>query len=363
MVRRFLTEKSPASEVRRLMATEAGYDPAVWAQLGRLGLAGLIIPEKYGGAGCGPVEQLIVCEEMGAALLCAPYLASAVLAAGALLASGDAAAQEDLLPGMASGETIATLAVPEDDGSWAPDDFGVTARRSGDRYLLDGRKSFVLDGMVADLVLVAASSDDGPALFAVGGGAPGLSGQAMQTLDMTRKQAVLTFSGTPGRPVSQPGAAAEIVAQAVRGGMLALAAEQVGGAQRCLDMAVAHAKVRHQFGRAIGSFQAIKHMCADMLLEVESARSAAYRAAWAAADGAADLPLVASLAKARCSEAYFQVAASNIQVHGGIGFTWEHDAHLYYRRAKSAEVMLGTPASHREVVAGLLLKDTAGQGS
>ena len=365
MVRRFLAEKSPVSEVRRLMATEAGYDPAVWAQLGQLGLAGLIIPEKYGGAGCGPVEQLIACEEMGAALLCAPYLASAVLATWALLASGDAVAQADLLPGIASGETIATLAVPEDDGSWAPDEFRVTARRSGDRYLLDGRKSFVLDGMIADLILVAASSDDGPALFAVGGpgdgSAAGLSRQAMQTLDMTRKQAVLTFSGTPGRLAGQPGAAAEIVAQAIRGGVLALAAEQVGGAQRCLDMAVAYAKVRHQFGRAIGSFQAIKHMCADMLLEVESARSAAYRAAWAAADGAADLPLFASLAKAYCSEAYFHVAASNIQVHGGIGFTWEHDAHLYYRRAKSAEVMLGTPASHREVVAGLLLKDAAGQ--
>jgi alkylation response protein AidB-like acyl-CoA dehydrogenase len=331
MVRRFLAEKSPVSEVRRLMATEAGYDPAVWAQLGQLGLAGLTIPEKYGGAGCGPVEQLIVCEEMGAAL-----------------------------PPMASGETIATLAVPEDDGSWAPDQFRVTARRSGDRYLLDGRKSFVLDGMIADLILVAASSDDGPAVFAVDGDALGLSRQAMQTLDMTRKQAVLTFSGTPGRLVGQPGAAAEIVVQAVRGGVLALAAEQVGGAQRCLDMAVAYAKVRHQFGRAIGSFQAIKHMCADMLLEVESARSAAYRAAWAAADGAADVPLIASLAKAYCSEAYFHVAASNIQVHGGIGFTWEHDAHLYYRRAKSAEVMLGTPASHREVVAGLLLKDAAG---
>jgi len=367
LVRRFLAEKSPVGEVRRLMATEAGYDPAVWAQLGQLGFAGLTIPEKYGGAGCGPVEQLIVCEEMGAALLCAPYLASAVLAAGALLASGDTAAQADLLPGMASGETIATLAVPEDDGSWTPDEFRVTARRSGDRYLLDGRKSFVLDGMIADLILVAALSDDGPALFAVGGPgdgpgdgrALGLSSQAMQTLDMTRKQAVLTFTGTPGRLVGQPGAAAAIVAQAVRGGVLALAAEQVGGAQRCLDMAVAYAKVRYQFGRAIGSFQAIKHLCADMLLEVESARSAAYHAAWAAADGAADLPLAASLAKALCSEAYFRVAASNIQVHGGIGFTWEHDAHLYYRRAQSAEVLLGTPASHREVAAGLLLKDAA----
>jgi alkylation response protein AidB-like acyl-CoA dehydrogenase len=360
MVRRFLADKSPVSEVRRLMATEAGYDTAVWAQFGQLGLTGLTIPDKYGGAGCGPVEQLIVCEEMGAALLCAPYLASAVLAAGALLASGDAAAQADLLPQIASGETIATLAVPEDDGSWAPGEFKVTARRSGDRYLLDGRKSFVLDGTIAGLILVAASSDNGPALFAVDGDAPGLSRQAMQTIDMTRKQAVLTFSRTPGQPVGQPGAAAEIVAQAVRGGVLALAAEQVGGAQRCLDMAVAHAKVRHQFGRPVGSFQAVKHMCADMLLEVESARSAAYHAAWAAADGAADLPLVASLAKAYCSEAYFHVAASNIQVHGGIGFTWEHDAHLYYRRAKSAEVMLGTPASHREVAAGLLLNDAMG---
>jgi len=364
MVRRFLAEKSPVSEVRRLMVTEAGYDPAVWAQIGHLGLAGLTIPEKYGGAGCGPVEQLIVCEEMGAALLCAPYLASAVLVACALQASGDEAAQADLLPAIASGQTIATLAVPEEDGSWSLDEFQVTARRSGDRYLLDGRKSFVLDGMIADLILVAASCDDGPALFAVDGpgdgSAPGLSRQAMQTLDMTRKQAVLTLNGTPGRLVGQAGAAAEIVAQAIRGGVLALAAEQVGGAQRCLDMAVAYAKVRHQFGRAIGSFQAVKHMCADMLLEVESARSAAYHAAWQAADGAADLPLVASLAKAYCSEAYFHVAASNIQVHGGIGFTWEHDAHLYYRRAKSAEVMLGTPASHREFVAGLLLKDAAG---
>jgi alkylation response protein AidB-like acyl-CoA dehydrogenase len=283
-----------------------------------------------------------------------------VLATWALLASGDTGAQADLLPGMAVGETIATLAVPEDDGSWTPEAFRVTARRSGEEYLLDGRKSFVLDGMIAGLVLVAASSDDGPALFAVDGDAPGVSRQAMQTLDMTRKQAVLTFSRTPGRLVGPPGAAAEIVAQAIRGGVLALAAEQVGGAQRCLDMAVAYAKVRHQFGRAIGSFQAIKHMCADMLLEVESARSAAYRAAWAAAEGAADLPLIASLAKAYCSEAYFHVAASNIQVHGGIGFTWEHDAHLYYRRARSAEVMLGTPASHREVAAGLMLNDAAG---
>jgi alkylation response protein AidB-like acyl-CoA dehydrogenase len=302
------------------------------------------------------MTTFVFTDEQRAALLCGPYLASAVLATWALLASEDPLARTDLLPPIASGERVATLAVPEDDGSWAPGELGVTARRSGEKYLVEGRKSFVLDGMIADLILVAASSDDGPALFAVGGDAPGLSRQAMPTIDLTRRQAVLTFSETPARLVGQPGAAPEIVAQAVRGGVLALAAEQVGGAQRCLDMAVAYAKLRHQFGRAIGSFQAIKHLCADMLLEVESARSAAYRAAWEAADGGADLPLFASLAKAYCSEAYFHVAASNIQIHGGIGFTWDHDAHLYYRRAKSAEVMLGTPAEHREIAASLLLK-------
>jgi alkylation response protein AidB-like acyl-CoA dehydrogenase len=343
MVRRFLAEKSPASEVRRLMESEAGYDPAVWAELARLGVTGLVVPEKYGGAGCGPVEQLVVCEEMGAALLCAPYLASAVLAAEALAASDDEAAQADLLPGIADGSVIGTLAVAQE----------LTAAGN----LLDGSVSFVPDGMIADLILVLAATDAGPSLFAVDGGASGLTRRALQTLDMTRRQASLSFSQTPGRLVGPPGAGAAIAARAKRAGVLALAAEQVGGAQRCLDMSVAYAKVRVQFGRAIGSFQAIKHMCADMLLEVESARSAAYYAAWAAADEAADLALAVSLAKAYCSEAYFHVAAANIQVHGGIGFTWEHDAHLYYRRAKSAEAMLGTPAEHREVVAGLLLNE------
>ena len=294
MVRRFLAEKSPVSEVRRLMATEAGYDPAVWAQLGQLGLAGLTIPEKYGGAGCGPVEQLIVCEEMGAALLSAPYLASAVLAAGALLASGDAAAQAELLPGIASGETIATLAVPEDDGSWTPDDFRVTARRSGDRYLLDGRKSFVLDGMIADLILVAASSDDGPALFAVGGESAGpvRSGDADSRHDPQASRAdVQRRPGPAGGPAR--------CGRGDRGDRRFAVACSRWPRSRSAERSAAWTwrwstqRSGMQFGRAIGSFQAIKHMCADMLLEVESARSAAYYAAWAAADGAADLPLVA----------------------------------------------------------------------
>jgi alkylation response protein AidB-like acyl-CoA dehydrogenase len=360
-LRRFLQDKSPSSEVRRLMATEEGYDPGIWAQLaGQLGLQGLAIPEKYGGSGAGPVELAIACEEMGRALLCAPYFATAVLAAGALLASGDQAAAEEFLPALADGGTIATLAVSEDDGAWTTDGLRTSARRSGDGYLLDGRKSFVLDGHTADLLLVVAQAEGGPSMFAVPGDADGLTRRPLQTLDMTRKQAALTLNAVPGRLIGAEGSAVGIVRQTLRLAAVMLAAEQVGGAQRCLDMSVEYAKIRMQFGRPIGSFQAIKHMCADLLLEVESARSAAYYAAWAAQEQSGELPLLSSLAKAFCSEAYFRAAADNIQIHGGIGFTWEHDAHLYYRRAKSTELMLGTPAEHREIAAGYLIDEAAG---
>jgi alkylation response protein AidB-like acyl-CoA dehydrogenase len=359
-LRRFLEDKSPSQQVRRLMETDEGYDRAVWSQMAeQLGLQGLTIPEEYGGAGAGPVEQLIVLEEMGRVLLCAPYFATAVLAVDALQASADAAAQRDHLPGIAAGATVATLAVPEDDGRWSTDRLQTRARRSGGAYVLDGRKSFVLDGTVADLVLVVAQAEEGPTLFAVDGRAPQLSRRSLQTIDMTRKQAALVFDAVPARLVGTAGAAAAVVEKTLRLATVALAAEQVGGAQRCLDMSVEYAKLRVQFGRPIGSFQAIKHKCADMLLEVESARSAAYYAAWAAADGSSELPLVASLAKAYCSEAYFHVAAENIQVHGGIGFTWEHDAHLFYRRAKSSEVMLGSPTHHREIAATYLIDGAA----
>jgi alkylation response protein AidB-like acyl-CoA dehydrogenase len=353
---RFLEDKSPSRQVRRLMETDDGYDRAVWSQMAQqLGLQGLTIPEEHGGAGGGPVEQVIVLEEMGRVLLCAPYFATAVLAVNALQASGDAAAQREMLPGIAAGTTIATLAVPEDDGSWSTERLQTRARRAGAAFVLDGRKSFVLDGSIADLVLVVARTDDGPSLFAVDGRDPRLSRRLLHTIDMTRKQAALVLDGVPARLVGTAGAAASIVEKTLQLASVALAAEQVGGAQRCLDMSVEYAKLRVQFGRPIGSFQAIKHKCADMLLEVESARSAAYYAAWAAADGSGELPLVASLAKAYCSEAYFHVAAENIQVHGGIGFTWEHDAHLYYRRAKSAEVLLGSPTHHREIAATYLI--------
>jgi alkylation response protein AidB-like acyl-CoA dehydrogenase len=351
-VRRFLEDKSPSTEVRRLMETTEGFDKAVWDQMAnQLGLQALAIPEEYGGVGFGYVELTVVFEEMGAALLCAPYFATVALAANALLSSGDEAAKKDLLPGIASGETIATLALTEDSGRWDTDGITLAATRKGDDWKLDGHKMFVIDGQNANLVLVAAKTDKGVSLFAVDGGAAGMTTTSLATMDQTRKQARIEFASTPARLVGDEGGAAPVLSRTLDLAAVALAAEQVGGAQRCLDMAVEYAKTRIQFGRPIGSFQAIKHKCADMLLEVESAKSAAYYAGWAAAEDSEELPVVASLAKSYCSEAYFHAAAENIQIHGGIGFTWEHDAHLYFKRAKSSELMLGDPSYHRELLA------------
>jgi alkylation response protein AidB-like acyl-CoA dehydrogenase len=351
-VRRFLDDKSPIPEVRRLMETTDGYDPAVWAQMAnQLGLQGLAIPEEYGGSGFTYVELIVVLEEMGRSLLCAPYFATIALAGNAILTSGDDAAKKELLPGIATGDTIATLAFTEDNGRWDEGGITTTATRAGDGWTLDGHKMFVLDGHVANLLVVAARTPAGLGLFAVEGDAPGLTRTPLATMDQTRKQARLELAGTPGRLIGADGGASAGLSRTLDLAAVALAAEQVGGAQRCLDMSVEYAKERVQFGRPIGSFQAIKHKCADMLLEVESAKSAAYYAGWAAAESSDELPVVASLAKAYCSDAYFHAAAENIQIHGGIGFTWEHDAHLYFKRAKSSELLLGDPTYHRELLA------------
>jgi alkylation response protein AidB-like acyl-CoA dehydrogenase len=351
-VRRFLEDKSPMTEVRRLMETTEGYDPAVWEQMaGQLGLQAMAIPEEYGGAGFGYVELTVVFEEMGAALLCAPYFSTVALACNCLLSCGDESAKKDYLPSLASGEVVATLALTEDSGRWDLDGVTLRATRQGDGWVLDGHKMFVIDGHTAGLILVAARTDAGISLFAVEGAAPGLTRTPLATMDQTRKQARLEFASTPARLVGEEGAAGPVLTRTLDLAAVALAAEQVGGAQRCLDMSVEYAKTRIQFGRPIGSFQAIKHKCADMLLEVESAKSAAYYAGWAAAEDSDELPVVASLAKSYCSEAYFHAAAENIQIHGGIGFTWEHDAHLYFKRAKSSELLLGDPTYHRELLA------------
>jgi alkylation response protein AidB-like acyl-CoA dehydrogenase len=351
-VRSFLESKSPESEVRRLMDTEDGYDPAVWSQMGeQMGLQGLAIPEEFGGSGYSFVELGVVLEEMGRALLCAPYFSTVVLAANTLLQSGDDAAKKDFLPGIAAGETIATLAFTEPSGKW--DESGITmeATQQGDGWVLNGTKMFVIDGHTADLVIVAARTPAGVSLFTVVGDAPGLTRTALSTMDQTRKQARLELADTPARLIGTDGQGWTVLGTVLDLAAVALSAEEVGGAQKVLEMAVEYAKVRVQFGRPIGSFQAIKHKCADMLLEVESAKSAAYYGMWCAAEMNDELPSVASLAKAYCSEAYFHAAAENIQIHGGIGFTWEHPAHLYFKRAKSSELMFGDPTYHRELLA------------
>jgi alkylation response protein AidB-like acyl-CoA dehydrogenase len=363
-VRRFLADRMPVSRVRELMETQDGTDRQVWQQAGaQLGLQGIAIPERYGGAGFTFAEQAIVLEELGAALYGGPYLASAVLAATALLSASDEAARRELLPGIASGQTVATLAFTEDDGSWEPEAIRLAAARGGHgpdggpnggrdgRWVLDGHKSFVLDGHTADLILVVAAAPPGLSLFAVDPGAAGLGRRVLPTLDQTRLLARLEFDAVPGRLIGAPGEAAGVLARTLDVAAIALAAEQLGGAQRALDMAVGYAKTRHQFGRPIGSFQAIKHRCADLLLEVESLRSAVAYAAAAVAENSAEVPVVAALAKAYASDVYFHVAAENIQIHGGIGFTWEHDAHLYFKRAKSSELLLGDASYHREHLA------------
>ena len=356
-VRQFLEAKSPSPEVRRLMETAEGYDPAVWKQMGQeLGLQGLHIPEEYGGQGFTFVELGIVLEEMGRVLLCAPYYSTVVLAANAIINVGTDAQKQALLPSIAAGESIAALAFTEPSGKWDASGITMEATASGDGYTLNGTKMFVIDGHTADQIVVVArlagtSGEEGISFFTVSGDADGLTRTALSTMDMTRKQAKLEFSNVQAQALGEPGKGWAALSKTLDQAAVGLANEMVGGAQLVLDMSVEYAKVRVQFGRPIGSFQAIKHKCADMLLEVESSKSAAYYAAWAAAEDNDELPVVASLAKAYCSDAYFHCAAENIQIHGGIGFTWEHDAHLYFKRAKSSEILLGDATYHRELLA------------
>ena len=353
-VRRFMTDKSPISEVRRLMETDAGYDPDVWQALcTELGLTGVHIPEAYGGQGFTFVELGIVMEEMGRSLFPGPYFASSVLAGCAILNAGNESDRERLLPDIASGKQIATLALAEPNGRWDTSGIGLTLTPDGHGLRLDGAKSFVLDGCVADYFVVVgrepgSTGDAGLSLVVVGADAPGVTRRPLASIDPTRKLARLEFNGARGESLGNSGQAASALARTLEQAAVALASEMVGGAQTMLDTATEYARARMQFGRPIGSFQAIKHRCADMLLDVELARSGARYAADAAAQDDSDLPALASLVKASAADAYMRAAASCIQIHGGIGFTWDHDTHLWFKRAKGSEVFLGSPNDHRE---------------
>ncbi len=356
-LRRYFADHFDAKRVRQWMATDEGFDRELWRKTNaELGLSSIPFPERYGGQGFGFVELGIVFEEMGRRLVPGPYLSSVVLAGGAIRNAASEAQRKALLPGIASGESIACLALTEPDGRWDLGGIRMEARPEGRAWRLDGTKSFVLDGHVADLVVVAAripdsEGTDGIALFTVPGHAQGLRRTSLPTLDETRRQARLDFDGVEVEPLGEPGRGAAGLGKTLDQAAVALANEMVGSAQHVLDVSVEYAKTRVQFGRPIGSFQAIKHKCAEMLLSVETARSAATYAARAAALDTDELPIVASLAKAHCSEALLHCAAECLQIHGGVAFTWEHDAHLYLRRAKSSELLLGDAAFHRELLA------------
>ncbi len=355
--RRFLEQCSSSSRVRAAMSSEWGWEPEVWRRIGEdLAWPAMIVPEQYGGAGAGFVELVAVLEETGRALLCAPLFATVALATNAMLLGPGEAARREWLPSIAAGERTATLVCDNTEART-----GVTARVARGAYVLSGVARRVIDGHTASALVVVArvegapEGDDSIALVVVPAEASGVERRALATMDKTRRLADITLRDvrvTASSVLAEPGAGWAVLQKTLQRAWVALSAEQVGGAQRCLDMAVEYAKVRVQFGRPIGSFQAIKHRCADMFVDVESARSASYYAACvAAADDDAELALAASAAKVFCSEAYFRTAAETIQVHGGVGFTWEHDAHLYFKRARASEALFGGTTSHREIVA------------
>lgn len=347
--RRFLDDRLPTTRVRALMET-GEFDRGLWAETAAMGWQGMAIPEAYGGAGYTVRELGVVLEELGRALAPLPFFSSVVLAAGIIELGGTEAQRAAFLPSLADGSTIGTLAVVEVDGSWLPTTPAVTATPGAGGWVLTGEKRHVLDGHVADRFVVLAATAEGPDLFVVPATAEGITVESVVTLDLTRPQATVRFDGVAvdaEARLGQPGGGLEVLERAYDRAAALLAYEQVGGAARCLEMSVAYAKERYQFGRPIGSFQAVKHRCADMLVALEGARSAALYAGWAAAEDPDELRIAAPVAKAFCSEAFFRIAADTIQVHGGIGFTWEHDAHLYLKRAKTDELLLGDPARWR----------------
>ena len=354
--RELLEKECSSARVREWMEDERGYAPELWKRLAELGWVGLLIPEEHGGAGLGTIELIVILEEMGRALLPSPFFGN-LLGTAAVLASADEQAQKDLLPSVAAGERILTFAITEEAGTEEPDAIGARAEPSGDGFALSGTKLFVPDAQNADVFVVAARTGGpgaaGLSLLLVPRG-PGVRVSPLESLDRTRRIAEVDFDRAPARLLGVRDGGWPVWEQVRSLALVALAAEALGGAQKVLDDAVAYAKARVQFGKPIGVNQAIKHKCADMLIQVEGSKSITYYAAWAVGERTDDAALAASMAKAYTSDAYRHCSAENIQIHGGVGFTWEYDCHLYFRRAKAIEVTLGDPAWHRERVARLL---------
>ncbi len=360
--RDFLGKEAPMTYVRKMMDDERGFTPELWKKMAELGWMGLILPEKHGGSGLDFVDLVVVLEEMGRVVLPGPFFSTVVLGGVALVEGGSAAQQQTWLPKIASGDLKVTLAQLEPSGRWDGDGIALGAKPDGNGYKLGGTKLFVPDANVADLFVVAgrapgSKGTEGISLFLVDAKSPGVSVTMLKTMDQTRKLGEVVLKDVAvgaDRVLGKPGAGWALLQRIVDRGKVGLAAEMCGGAQKVLEMSVDYAKVREQFGKPIGSFQAIQHKCANMLVEVESSKSITYYAAWAVANDVAEAPLAAAMAKAYTSDAYRHTAGEGIQIHGGIGFTWEHDMHIFFKRAKSSEVTFGDATWNREIVAQLI---------
>ncbi len=355
--RALLEKECPSTLVRKMMEDERGFDVALWKRMAELGWLGLVIPEEYGGGGLSYVDLILIMEEMGRVVLPLPFIWT-LMFAEAIQRAGSDGQKSTLLPKVASGDLIGTIAYLEPSASWSADGINLAARKDDTAYVLDGTKLFINDGHIADWILVAArtagSGEQGISLFAIDTNRAGINITRLTTMDRTRKLAEIKFSGVrvePSEIVGEPGNGWKTLSEVIDRGKVMLAGEMTGGAQKVLDLTVDYAKVRVQFGRPIGSFQAVQHKCANMMIDVEGAKSATYYAAWAVSNEVPEASLAAALAKAAASDAFRRVSAEGIQLHGGIGFTWDHDMHLYFKRAKSSEFTFGDANWNRELVA------------
>ena len=346
-LQRLLKDRCSEAEVRRTMESPEGYDLALWRMLADMGVIGVFVEEMFGGGGGGPAELERIMEDVGAALLCSPLI-STVFAAGLLQALGDEAAKARLLPGIVDGSKIATVALAGANGGWSCTDVCVNAIFEGGDWALQGVASFVTHGQIASVLLVVAQTAEGLGVFEVESTAVGLTITPLPTFDHTLRLSDIRFEGASAKRLTSRRPVWEAVEAALDLALVALAGEQAGGARRTLEFTVDYAKTRIQFGRPIGGFQAIKHMAADLLLESESAISAARNAAVALANGNDDAQASISLASFACADAFVTITAAAIQMHGGVAFTWDHPAHLYLRRARADAQLFGSPDYHRE---------------
>ncbi len=358
--RRFLDNECPSSFVRKMMEDDSAHATEMWKKVAEQGWPAILIDEAHGGVGGSFLDMVVILEEMGRSLLPGPFLATALLGTPAILAGGSDEQKNAILPGVAAGETVLSLALAEKSGRYDAGGVALAATPKGEDFLLSGEKFFVPDAHVADQIVVVArtgqgaAAEDGISLFVVDAKAPGVTVTQLKTVDMTRRQCHVAFQdvAVPAAQVlGQVGAGWPIVQRTLDQAMAGLCAEMVGTGQQALDMAVAYAKERVQFGKPIGSFQAVKHKCVDMMVQVENARSLTYYAAWTVDENVPEARQAVPMAKAYCSDMCKTVTSEAIQVHGGIGFTWEHDMHLFYRRGLASEAAFGSAPVHREVVA------------